>query len=74
MDDYLKGKKLKVQFDFIPRILLAYVVQLLILFFHWVIYFNLEHELKEIAKYQKMLHIVIFVIYIYVFFKSGQGF
>ena len=45
VDDYLKGKKLKKMFDMIPRILLAYIVQLLVLFFHWVIYFNLEHEL-----------------------------
>ena len=27
-----------------------------------------------VEKYQKMLHIIIFVIYIYVFFKSGKGF
>ena len=78
VDDYLASKKMSIQFGMVPKIMLPYVMEAVVMFFHIVMVLNNSvHADKEDLKIPHSLRTtnwLIISISVYIGYHSGKSF
>ena len=74
VDEYLHTKKITMQFDLIPNVVVGYLGHMLVLFAHCIIVFNMtEPRTKQImlTDREKMINWVLVTMFVYWFMKDA---
>ena len=71
--EYIKSKKLRIQFELVPKIILAYILQLIVSFLHAVILLNASEQKgeAELDQNSRMLNWIVFVLFFYMYCKGA---